>query len=482
VGMAEGLGARKAATWWAGILSIVAMGIFGGPARAQGVFCPAVVGGGGGPTSLQAGRCTNGNTGALSTAALSSQSLSEISQSTTQQSNTATLEAIAERRKQEAQRCPVGFERVNGACRRIATTAPAPSLAPTRKPRHTATLSGAAPAAPAAPRYYKAEPVYKAEPTYVDYGPQPAVWAYGFGGYERRTADFVAPGPGIRIGGVGGPPTPMNTDIVSKTSIWGVVSGADLTFRDVGLAGNVLITGVLAGYMGSEVNLSATGTTTNPATAGNSSSTTQIRLSGPSAGAYATYFDGPFSTDLTFKADLLNINESFFESFGFNNGVGPVPFAGTGSAHVDNLSTFGNVNYRYPMLGGIWIEPTVGFLYTYSLYDTAAAALGLADGYVLRLQGGSRLGSDFFWNGVLVQPVITGLIYDDVKVVGGPILNGAFIGGPLIGSDEGKLRGQGIFAVNFDYGNGLSTFVLGMVYGGQDLFGAGGKGGLRYQW
>ena len=118
------------------------------------------------------------------------------------------------------------------------------------------------------------------------------------------------------------------------------------------------------------------------------------------------------------------------------------------------MSTFGNVNYRFPLYSGLWVEPTAGFLYTYSLYDNAAAALGLSDGYVLRLQGGSRIGADLFWNGVLVQPVITALVYDDVKVVGGPIFNGAFVGGPLIGSDEGKLRGEGIFAVNFDYGNG----------------------------
>jgi hypothetical protein len=463
----------------------VAIGFVGAPARAQNVFCPAAVGVGG-PTTLQAGLCTNGNTGALSTAALSSQSLSEISQSTTQQSNTATLEAIGERRKQEAARCPAGFERVSGTCRRIVTAAPPAPSPPARKPpRHTATLSGAAPAAPAVPRYYKAEPVYKAEPEYADYGLHPAVWAYGFGGYERRTANFLAAGPGIALGGggvgVGGPATPMNTDILSKTSIWGVVSGADLTFRNVANGGDVFIAGALAGYMGSDVRLTATGLTTNPATAGNSVSSTQIRLSGPSAGAYATYFNGPFSTDLTFKADFLDINQSFLEVFGFNNGVGPVPFAGTGSAHVDNLSTFGNINYRFPVSGGVWIEPTAGFLYTYSLYDQAAAALGLSDGYVLRLQAGSRLGSDIFWNGVLIQPVITGLIYDDVKVVGGAIVNGAFLGGPF-NSDEGKIRGEGIFALNFDYGTGLSAFVLAMVYGGEDLFGAGGKGGLRYQW
>ena len=327
------LGTPRVSFWSVALISSgLAVGLAAGPAQAQNVFCPAVVGGGGGPTSLQAGLCTNGNTGALSTAALSSQSLSEISQSTTQQSNTATLEAISERRKQEAQRCPAGFERVDGSCRRIAAPA-RPAPAPARKPKHTATLSGVAPVAPAAPSYYKAEPVYKAEPPPIDYGPRPAVWAYGFGGYERRTANFVAPGAGIGVGGVGvgGPSTPMNTDIVSKTSIWGVVSGADLTFRNVALGGDVLIVGALAGYQGSEVNVSATGITTNPATAG--------RARAPRKSAFLDRQRAPTqptsrdpSTDITFKADFLNINESFFELFGFNGTGGTCRLLAMGRA------------------------------------------------------------------------------------------------------------------------------------------------------
>ena len=52
----------------------------------------------------------------------------------------------------------------------------------------------------------------------------------------------------------------------------------------------------------------------------------------------------------------------------------------------------------------------------------------------------------------------------------------------MVPSDEGKIRGEGIFALSFDYGNGLSSFALAEVRGGQDLFGAGGKAGLRFQW
>ena len=92
------------------------------------IFCPTSAGPSQPGITLKGGFCTNGSTGALSTAALSSQSLSEVTETTTQQSTTSTLEAVEKRRNEEAQRCPNGFERVGGNCRRIAerTSEPAP--------------------------------------------------------------------------------------------------------------------------------------------------------------------------------------------------------------------------------------------------------------------------------------------------------------------------------------------------------------------
>jgi hypothetical protein len=459
---------------FAGALLIL-LGYLTSPAQAQGVFCPTVVPPG---TTLQSGLCTNGNTGALSTAALSSQSLSEISQSSTQQSNRSTIEAIQERRKEETDRCPAGYKRVDGDCRKIAN-APAPR-APARAP---------------------AEVFYKATPAQVEPAVRPAVWAYAFGGSERRTGEsFPIAGPslftpvagvpnvcgngGVGLGACPGIVTPslMTVNINSQTATWGFVAGGDLTFHNVTRSGDVLIAGLLGGYVSSDVKLNATGISSNPAAAGNGSSANQIRLNGPSVGAFVTYFAGPFSSDLTLKADFLNLSETFVEVFNFNAGGPLVQFSGTGSANVDNLSVIGNANYRIPISNGYWFEPTVGFNYTYSFYDGSAAALGLSDGYVLRLQGGARLGSESLMGTVRVTTTVTGLAYDDVKIVGGPIANGAFVGGSIIPNDAGLLRGEGIFAMNFDYGNGYSWFAQGAVYGGKDLFGVAGKGGVRWQW
>lgn len=37
-----------------------------------------------------------------------------------------------------------------------------------------------------------------------------------------------------------------------------------------------------------------------------------------------------------------------------------------------------------------------------------------------------------------VTPTIAGLLYDDVAVTGGPIVNGAFVSGQLLPSDRGN--------------------------------------------
>jgi hypothetical protein len=52
----------------------------------------------------------------------------------------------------------------------------------------------------------------------------------------------------------------------------------------------------------------------------------------------------------------------------------------------------------------------------------------------------------------------------------------------LAQADQGQVRGRGILALNFDFGQGVSSFVQGEARGGKGLFGAGGKAGVRVQW
>jgi hypothetical protein len=137
------------------------------------------------------------------------------------------------------------------------------------------------------------------------------------------------------------------------------------------------------------------------------------------------------------------------------------------------------VNYRIPTGATTWIEPTGGFQYVMSRYASGADQFGLADGELLRLQGGARFGFESIWNGVRVTTVATGLLYDDVLVRGGQL---ATAPNPLILSQEGKLRAEGILTLNVHHGNGVNSFVQADLRGGEGLFGATGKVGARVAW
>ena len=135
-----------------------------------------------------------------------------------------------------------------------------------------------------------------------------------------------------------------------------------------------------------------------------------------------------------------------------------------------------------PLYERVWIEPTAGLLYVNSSYSSSAAALGLSDGYIFRLQGGAKLGLDSTLADTRLTTVLTGLIFDDVAVHGNNIQAGSFGQSGNILSDQGKVQGEAIASINFDLGRGLSASVQGDVYGGQGVFGAGGKATIRMQW
>jgi hypothetical protein len=267
------------------------------------------------------------------------------------------------------------------------------------------------------------------------------------------------------------------------------VAGADLTTQ--GLFSG-FIAGVTVGYTWSEMklNTSATaiptaGVTSSAAGVAPGTGVSQLRatVSGPTVGGYATYFNAGFSTDVTVKFDFLTVNETFNDLLATTIQTNPfVTFAGAGSVNLLNSTVVGNLNYRFDLYPNFWVEPTVGVQYTNSSYGSGAAQLGLADGNLVRVQGGARFGtSTLLSNGVLMTPTLTGLAYNDVVVQGGVLPAFAFQGNNLLAqSDQGFMRGQGILTLNFDFGNGMSSFVQGDVYGGAHLFGAGGRAGIRW--
>jgi hypothetical protein len=299
-----------------------------------------------------------------------------------------------------------------------------------------------------------------------------AAWIEGLGDFEHRT--------GVGETAVRGNTIFLNGD--SRATMGGVLGGTDATIRNVFSANDLFIVGASTGYLSSDVRLITTSISGVPAVIGNGASTLTAHVEGPSLGAYATYLNGPLSGDLTFRADFLSLSESFNDTLAFTNIGAPSSVTGSGSTQLINYTTFGNLNYRFPATVFSWIEPTVGFQYTYSDYDASAAALGLSNGDLFKVQGGLRFGLETFLGNAKLTTSLTGLAYEDVLVSGGFIQNIAFGSNALIINDQGLLRGQGILAFNLAYDNGVSLFAQGDVRGGKDLFGAGGRGGVRIQW
>lgn len=483
------------------------------PSRAQTALCPAAVGAQAG-IALTNGTCTNGFTGAFSGAALSTQALSDLSQSATQETVRNTSAAVSTRREEEQQRCPDGFSRINGTCERNTPLAARPAPARVAAPKVRSRVAGTAARRRIAPAPVVAapvEPYYPAPIFQSRYG----AWTQVFGNSEDRSAsgttsiNCCTAAPGAPAAGL---PLPLVITEKSSSSTVGFLVGFDYTSRALLRADDGLIFGVLTGFTSSEIRVRTTATSTSAPLVGNGSGSLRADVSGPSAGFYLSYFAGPLTADLTFKADIYDFTERFSDNLAFTQnvvpGVGPAgpAVAGVGavagpavftlidtgvnnftsraSGGLTNLSTFGNLAYRLFTLGPVWVEPTVGFQYTASIYDSRAKRLlGLDQGDFLMFQGGARFGTDtILANGNKLTTTLTGLAYSDVIVDGGFVGGGAFATDYLAKADEGKVRGRGILSVNYQMAGGVSLFGQGDVYGGDRLFGAGGKGGVRVQW
>ncbi|MDQ6703881.1 MAG: autotransporter outer membrane beta-barrel domain-containing protein [Pseudomonadota bacterium] len=479
-------------------LLVGATGLFvlGHPAevRAQSsFFCPP------GFSLLQSGSCVKrvGGPGAFSGAAVASQALSELSETTTQETTKNTIDAVTNRRAQEEQRCAEGFSRVDGTCQPIPKPVSAPVATPivpagppeehvlktTKKPKAAAVARKEAEAAPKIVRRAPLPPPTLL-PVPIEPGARFATWAQVYGDYEKRDAT----GPSFLNCCVQNRHIDhsLTLDLQSRTGTVGFLAGADVASRDLVFANDGLIAGVTAGYVSSDVTLNALTLSSNPGNRGGGSSRLHANLSGPTAGLYATYFDGQFSTDLTLRVDALTLDERFNDFLVTtppeNNNT--ILFQGNGSVPLLNATIAGNLNYRFDLYPNFWIEPTVGARYTNSSYGSNAFQLGLDDGNLVMVQGGARFGTTTLINNrILMTTTLTGLAYDDVLVAGGFIPAAAFAGqNLLVQADQGQVRGRGVLAFNFDFGQGVTSFVQGEARGGKGLFGAGGKAGVRVVW
>ena len=278
-------------------------------------------------------------------------------------------------------------------------------------------------------------PLYKSPLTpAVAAGPTWATWVEGVGDWEKRSA--------------------LNANDIGRTQdTYGVHAGLDATWKNAWLPGDFVVAGLVTNWTSSRISLSG-----SPAT---------LRLEGPGVGLYSMYINGPWSADLVGKLDFLTLKEDF---------AGLAPNSSIG---VTNAGISGNVQYKNKF-GASFLEPTMGFSFTRTIFGDNAALMGLQDGSTLRLQAGARFGTAFNANGISFEPTLALLAYSNV-IADGTSVATVPVAVPVTPTDQGLVRGEVDPELNLDFNNGYTAYVRGSVRFGSELVGGSAKVGLRKQ-
>ena len=266
-----------------------------------------------------------------------------------------------------------------------------------------------------------------------------SAWTVGLADYERHSNVISG----------------QSESVTRTTSSFGLFGGADIKFHALGIGEDGLLIGALAGYNSSYIRLG--------------SGLPGAQLWGPIAGLYASYYKGPFSTDLLLKTDLFTLSD-------------PALLPAANETNQNDYIIAQNFSYRLPW-AQFWIEPTIGYRYLDIVYS--GGGLPTTEGESWRIQGGLRVGEDAVsWNGVLVRWSLAALLYEDVSMSGfAADVDGVLESlSPVLPSDLNQLRVLGIAAVDFDYGNGASSYLELNARAGENVIGVGGKIGIRYRW
>lgn len=273
-------------------------------------------------------------------------------------------------------------------------------------------------------------------------------------------------------------------ELTSKQLTGGVVTGLDWLVRGSAGGTSKLLVGVLGGYSATKTKFNDVQYTEddntnpgNPATFNRTNATE--RIEGGGGGVYAVLTNNRFSADAMVKVDGYDLElkdtVSPIECFQPNNRSGSTDFA--------TFTLTSNVAYRYDLGAQSFFEPTAGIRYTHASYGTQSGnlSLGLADGDALRLQAGGRIGRvQELPGGRVLVSTLGAMLYSDVIVDGFSQINS--LGFNTAEIDEGKLRVMGQFGAHLISGDGFTYSLQADVRGGEDLFGIGGKLGVRYEW
>ena len=399
-------------------------------------------------------------------------------------SNNQLQQIVRERQEAAATECPSGTTNVNGVCQAVprSSAASAPQSPPASpraiKPRSQASVQEMAPeqkAADAPSEAPSANPV--------------GTWAEGFVDYERHRN--LAPGQQAN-------PTRKQTTV-------GGIAGVDRTYKLSAVNKEAFQIGMFGGYSHTHNAFSDTSASTPASILFTTPSGGQITVPGTLTvetrdasqnydggfvGGYASYFRNGLLFDFSAKTDIFTLKQSAVQKLSFEGrttcvvlGVIDVRETSTvalqGEATMQNYVMASNASYRQPLSKDTWVEPTAGVRFTFTDFGAGAQALGLADGNVLRLQGGVRLGwqrqldHEFTWSNI-----VTVLGYSDVSI-NGYVAASSGLPPTAARVDEGKLRVLGAFQTRFEDSKGTTYYGQVDVRGDKDVLGVGGLVGIK---
>ena len=232
------------------------------------------------------------------------------------------------------------------------------------------------------------------------------------------------------------------------------LGGVDMGIE--GVAGGDVIFGLMAGYVTSTLDFTATGDSWN--------------YKGGTVGAYATYLNGGFYLDGLLKADFLNVD--------INDNHG------NASTNATNIGVRLDTGYRFATGWG-FIEPQASLQWVHTQMDSLSLFGGdvsFDNGSSGRARIGVRVGTDMQMNGMTVTPDLTLSVWNHFgssNSVGIDFPGSAFSTSDSTGNGTFGEVGAGVSVAS---ANNWSGVVRGSYRFGDGLSAGSLGAALRYSW
>ena len=277
----------------------------------------------------------------------------------------------------------------------------------------------------------------------------PAVWVRGSGNWIGRDGTETTKEYGRTY----------EYDLRSDLSVEDFQTGIDLGKRDLLSQGDILVFGVLGGWVHGDVDFDGVNR--------------QFNMSGAQAGAYATYLKGGLFVDTLFKADILKHEQQTVEF--------------PGSLDATSFGVRTDTGYRFGSFrGGAFIEPlaTIGVIWS-DLEDFTLGGnhVNFDSDPNVRGRLGLRVGTSMpVWTGTTMEPFVIGSVWGNLSGQQTASVTSNQSTFNFEDSPE-DVWGEMSAGVNFfNPSAGTAVFAKFDATFADNLEGFGGKAGIRVSW